>query len=442
MMRRNHHAHRPEHPPLLESDDDQEDDDNVDDRFGLLDTVRLFDGNDNEERNSSGHSSSTTTNGDEEALHGHWKVEPFPIVMRDPSKSPLTTPQRRRAAKGHHRGTEHTLPNSGGGSLGLRIRRILRSSTASSSLAILLALGGGAFLASVLILSSALVGVPSRGLVVDPIAAASRVVVVVIPRPPTSSSTTTVNRRKVQLPRRKLKPKKVLSSGGGTGYDTADYGGLYIDVFEEDGAARAIYHDFSLDETKAERHPRDPEEETVDAYYAYDDDARRNPYRYQPKHSGKRCRRTKLHRRSPLNCNSVYELDLFSALRKVGRSQYVGYVEIKKHLRSTRRARPEGRSFPLSHTLPLFFLASLHTSPRIHIGTPPGLDRTGVSLCSNRTAATKRMCTKPRAYPPTTGTTTTNSYGWIVLYWNCCRRVPTLSTATDIAASTKLERLW
>jgi len=93
------------------------------------------------------------------------------------------------------------------------------------------------------------------------------------------------------------------------------FGDLFIDIFEEDGMRRAIYHDFRLDKRKK----KSIDSADVDQYYAFDDDAKRNPYTEWDDDSiqdRKRCRRTSWHRDLPINCNTVHEMDLELAVVK------------------------------------------------------------------------------------------------------------------------------
>lgn len=88
------------------------------------------------------------------------------------------------------------------------------------------------------------------------------------------------------------------------------YGNLYVDVFEEEGMKRAIYHDFRLDRRKKDIEVKSKQ---VEAYYAFDDDVLRNPLREWDDDTiadKKRCRRTSWHRDLPIDCNSVHEMDL------------------------------------------------------------------------------------------------------------------------------------
>lgn len=52
--------------------------------------------------------------------------------------------------------------------------------------------------------------------------------------------------------------------------------------------------------------------DTVDDYYAFDDDVKRNPYSSGDESERKFCRRTSWHRNLPINCNSLHEFDLMS----------------------------------------------------------------------------------------------------------------------------------
>jgi hypothetical protein len=101
----------------------------------------------------------------------------------------------------------------------------------------------------------------------------------------------------------------------------ANYGGLEINLFEEEGGTRVIYRDFDLEKTKGERSP--VKEESVDGYYAFDDDAKRNPYHKRASKKGQRCRRTKFHRRLPVNCNTMYEMD-FHRVVETGNQKHLG----------------------------------------------------------------------------------------------------------------------
>ena len=115
-----------------------------------------------------------------------------------------------------------------------------------------------------------------------------------------------------------------------------DFGGIDLRIAEDPrfrSQPRTVFHDFHADigyaELWAERDEEDDEaEDDVESYYAFDDDAKRNPYvEYDDPdvHLRKQCRRTSWHRDVPLNCNAVHEFD-FSNSVSVGRTKFVGYV--------------------------------------------------------------------------------------------------------------------
>jgi len=115
-----------------------------------------------------------------------------------------------------------------------------------------------------------------------------------------------------------------------------NYGDLYIDIMEEDGVKRAIYHDYKMDLAKYDdtgkqikQLNKDGEEvnDDVDFYYAFDDDEERNPYSivHDEELEKKHCRRTNWHRNLPINCNTMHEFDPRSIAIE-GRMKFVGYV--------------------------------------------------------------------------------------------------------------------
>ena len=91
-----------------------------------------------------------------------------------------------------------------------------------------------------------------------------------------------------------------------------DYGVLDLRLFLSDGMKRVLY-----------KYPRDYQQHTsssfddtsendIDYYYAFDDDAKRNPYLAYSDESvrhSKKCRRTSWHRALPINCNAMHEFD-------------------------------------------------------------------------------------------------------------------------------------
>lgn len=108
-----------------------------------------------------------------------------------------------------------------------------------------------------------------------------------------------------------------------------DYGGLYIRYLSEDGAARALYrypHDFLTPDTENINEKVKWHHGQVDYYYAFDDDAERNPYNAWDDPSlalEKTCRRTNWHRLLFVNCNTMHEFDFLSKVIK-GQTKYLG----------------------------------------------------------------------------------------------------------------------
>jgi hypothetical protein len=97
------------------------------------------------------------------------------------------------------------------------------------------------------------------------------------------------------------------------GKNIPDLGGLLLFVFEEEGQTRQIYHDFSQDEGQVYEIPSEGADDLHDYYYAFDDDALRNPliaYDDENIQDEKQCRRVSWHRDTLLNCNSFHELGL------------------------------------------------------------------------------------------------------------------------------------
>jgi hypothetical protein len=87
--------------------------------------------------------------------------------------------------------------------------------------------------------------------------------------------------------------------------------GLELKIMEEI-QQRVMYHDFDVDRS-AEARRRSSAQHTGESYYAFDDDARRNPYNMYDDNSiakTHRCRRTSLHRRNPVSCNPFHELGI------------------------------------------------------------------------------------------------------------------------------------
>jgi hypothetical protein len=94
----------------------------------------------------------------------------------------------------------------------------------------------------------------------------------------------------------------------------SSYGGLVLMMLENVADGRVMFHDFSEEEQVdviGSRRNASDNDDNVDYYYDFDDDALRNPLRgydddtIASKH---RCRRTAWHRNVPLNCNMFHEL--------------------------------------------------------------------------------------------------------------------------------------
>lgn len=98
-----------------------------------------------------------------------------------------------------------------------------------------------------------------------------------------------------------------------------NYNGLKIRWLPS-GQARVIYKDRVLNMGKwRPKHADD----TMDYYYAFDDDQIRNPYRYEQEHVGQQCRRTSWYRHLPINCAAFHELDVATVAQQ-GHIRYVG----------------------------------------------------------------------------------------------------------------------
>lgn len=128
-------------------------------------------------------------------------------------------------------------------------------------------------------------------------------------------------------------PTKVRSING-----RPDFGGIELRIAEDQryrSQQRVVYHDYHADlgytDLLAEQRDDDAEEE-MESYYAFDDDAKRNPYHEYDDpdiHQHKQCRRTSWHRDVPLNCNTLHEFD-FSYHITSGRTKFLGYVFIDR----------------------------------------------------------------------------------------------------------------
>jgi hypothetical protein len=102
---------------------------------------------------------------------------------------------------------------------------------------------------------------------------------------------------------------------------TPDYGGLNIQFLAEENVPREInVHQ------PPNWPPHDTDENDIDTYYAFDDDIVRNPYSEYDDDSirtSKHCRRVAWHRKLPINCNLIHELDFLSSIRD-GTAQFAG----------------------------------------------------------------------------------------------------------------------
>ncbi|GAX24170.1 hypothetical protein FisN_4Lh255 [Fistulifera solaris] len=104
---------------------------------------------------------------------------------------------------------------------------------------------------------------------------------------------------------------------------TPDYGGLKIQFLAEENAPRAID---VLQQQNWPPHDRDTDENDIDTYYAFDDDIVRNPYSEYDDDSirtSKHCRRVAWHRKLPINCNLIHELDFLNSIQD-GHAEYAG----------------------------------------------------------------------------------------------------------------------
>jgi hypothetical protein len=110
-----------------------------------------------------------------------------------------------------------------------------------------------------------------------------------------------------------------------------DDGGLFIFIPEDETLRlqpRTIFHDFEEDQVYQNLINGPNDDDWIDNYYAFDDDANRNPYMaYEDAdlHKDKQCRRTKWHRDMPIDCNKMHEFDTETRFRS-GDTSFLGYV--------------------------------------------------------------------------------------------------------------------
>ena len=96
-------------------------------------------------------------------------------------------------------------------------------------------------------------------------------------------------------------------------YLEEDYGGIDVELFEEDTAVRNIYHDPEQDRTDY-RNPDDSRDDDVDLYYAFDDDFIRD--KFEKEEDDGYCRRVSVHRLSFPTCNNYHEISFIDSHAK------------------------------------------------------------------------------------------------------------------------------
>jgi hypothetical protein len=117
----------------------------------------------------------------------------------------------------------------------------------------------------------------------------------------------------------------------------SSYGGLVLMMLENAADGRVMFHDLSEEEQVDIidlRRNASSNDDNVDFYYNFDDDALRNPARVNNDDSvagTRRCRRTAWHRNIPLNCNMFHELGVaYDSTRSKSVEDleltYLGYV--------------------------------------------------------------------------------------------------------------------
>lgn len=114
-----------------------------------------------------------------------------------------------------------------------------------------------------------------------------------------------------------------------------DHGGLIIRFPEydddEEGRQqqqhkRQIYHNLGADIGHELIFNGPEDDDYIEFYYAFDDDAEKNPYNGYDDDSianEKKCRRTSWHRTLPINCNMLHEFDVLRQFRS-GDAKFVG----------------------------------------------------------------------------------------------------------------------
>ena len=113
-----------------------------------------------------------------------------------------------------------------------------------------------------------------------------------------------------------------------------DFGGIELRIAEDirfRSKERTIYHDYHADEGYAEMLMERDDDEVIESYYAFDDDAKRNPYvEYDDPdiHVRKQCHRTSWHRDLPIICNSLHEFDFRNSVG-IGHTRFLRFVYIQ-----------------------------------------------------------------------------------------------------------------
>jgi hypothetical protein len=114
--------------------------------------------------------------------------------------------------------------------------------------------------------------------------------------------------------------------------DSADYGELELDFFEEDGARRNIAIDVDLYEKAVYRDPGAPfDDDRADSYYFDDDRLRGLTTAYgadRKQDPTKRCRKISEHELSFPNCNDFHQLDRLDPSTEFRYLKHGGYREV------------------------------------------------------------------------------------------------------------------
>lgn len=115
-----------------------------------------------------------------------------------------------------------------------------------------------------------------------------------------------------------------------------DFGGIELRIAEDirfRSKERIIYHDYHAEEGYTEMLMEYDDDEVIESYYAFDDDAKRNPYvEYDDPdiHLRKQCRRTSWHRDLPISCNALHEFDFRNSVG-IGHTRFLRFVTFNVH---------------------------------------------------------------------------------------------------------------